>query len=91
VHLTDDIDDAVRVVNEGIPGLGRSAFEATRPVCVYCGSSNEVAPSNLALAESLGRGIAARGWTLVPGAAAAPMMGAVAKGHGPAARPDLSG
>jgi len=47
---------------------------------VYCGSSNEVAPSNLALAESLGRGIAARGWTLVSGGGRRSMMGAVAKG-----------
>jgi uncharacterized protein (TIGR00730 family) len=49
-------------------------------VCVYCASSDGVAPSNVALAEAVGRGIAARGWTLVSGGGRRSMMGAVAQG-----------
>jgi uncharacterized protein (TIGR00730 family) len=48
-------------------------------VCVYCSSSDAVAPEHLTLAESLGRAIAARGWTLVSGGGRRSMMGAVAK------------
>ena len=49
-------------------------------VCVYCASSDGVAPSNLALAEEVGLAIAARGWTLVSGGGRRSMMGAVARG-----------
>ncbi|MDT7556064.1 MAG: hypothetical protein QOI68_534, partial [Pseudonocardiales bacterium] len=49
-------------------------------VCVYCASSVAVAPSNLALAEQVGREIGRRGWTLVSGGGRRSMMGAVAKG-----------
>jgi uncharacterized protein (TIGR00730 family) len=49
-------------------------------VCVYCASSDAVAPSNLALAEQVGREIGRRGWTLVSGGGRRSMMGAVAKG-----------
>jgi uncharacterized protein (TIGR00730 family) len=49
-------------------------------VCVYCASSDAVAPGNLALAEEVGREIGRRGWTLVSGGGRRSMMGAVAKG-----------
>jgi hypothetical protein len=49
-------------------------------VCVYCSSSDEVAPGNVALAEAVGLAIAARGWTLVSGGGRRSMMGAVARG-----------
>jgi uncharacterized protein (TIGR00730 family) len=48
-------------------------------VCVYCASSDGVAPANLELAEALGRGIARRGWTLVSGGGRRSMMGAVSR------------
>jgi uncharacterized protein (TIGR00730 family) len=48
-------------------------------VCVYCSSSDAVSPEHLTLAESLGRALAARGWTLVSGGGRRSMMGAVAK------------
>jgi uncharacterized protein (TIGR00730 family) len=47
-------------------------------VCVYCGSSDGIAPDNLELAGKLGGAIAARGWTLVSGGGRRSMMGAVA-------------
>ncbi|GAA1396756.1 TIGR00730 family Rossman fold protein [Pseudonocardia kongjuensis] len=49
-------------------------------VCVYCASSDGVAAHHLDLAEAVGRGIAARGWTLVSGGGRKSMMGAVAAG-----------
>ncbi|MBW0104571.1 TIGR00730 family Rossman fold protein [Pseudonocardia sp. KRD291] len=49
-------------------------------VCVYCASSDGVAPHYLELADAVGRGIAARGWTLVSGGGKRSMMGAVAGG-----------
>lgn len=57
--------------------MGRDAL--SRAVCVYCSSWDGVDPSNLALAEAVGRGIAERGWTLVSGGGRRSMMGAVAK------------
>jgi uncharacterized protein (TIGR00730 family) len=47
-------------------------------VCVYCASAFGIDPAHLRLAEELGTGIAARGWTLVSGGGKASMMGAVA-------------
>lgn len=49
-------------------------------VCVYCASSDSIAPHYLELADAVGRGIAARGWTLVSGGGRHSMMGAVATG-----------
>lgn len=49
-------------------------------VCVYCSSSDRIAPEQLSLAETVGRSIAERGWTLVSGGGRRSMMGAVAKG-----------
>ena len=48
-------------------------------VCVYCASSDGIAPSHLELAEALGRGVAERGWTLVSGGGRRSMMGAVSR------------
>lgn len=47
-------------------------------VCVYCASSDGVAPHYLELAEAVGREIAGRGWTLVSGGGRRSMMGAIA-------------
>ncbi|MDN5915723.1 MAG: TIGR00730 family Rossman fold protein [Pseudonocardia sp.] len=52
----------------------------TFAVCVYCASSDRIAPHYLELAHAVGRGIAARGWTLVSGGGKHSMMGAVANG-----------
>jgi hypothetical protein len=49
-------------------------------VCVYCASSDGVAAEHLALADAVGRAVAARGWTLVSGGGRRSMMGAVAQG-----------
>ncbi|WP_224389364.1 TIGR00730 family Rossman fold protein [Pseudonocardia sp. ICBG1293] len=49
-------------------------------VCVYCASSDGVAPHYLELAREVGRAVAARGWTLVSGGGRKSMMGAVAAG-----------
>jgi uncharacterized protein (TIGR00730 family) len=46
---------------------------------VYCSSSDNVGAEHLALADALGRAIAARGWILVSGGGRRSMMGAVAK------------
>lgn len=54
--------------------------DGTFSVCVYCGSSDGVARRYLDLADAVGRGIAARGWTLVSGGGKRSMMGAVANG-----------
>lgn len=51
-----------------------------RSVCVYCASGAGVAPRYLALADGVGRAIAARGWSLVSGGGKVSMMGAVAAG-----------
>jgi uncharacterized protein (TIGR00730 family) len=48
-------------------------------VCVYCGSNRGVPDSYLEVAEKVGAGIAARGWSLVWGGGKASMMGAVAR------------
>ncbi|MBV9314860.1 MAG: TIGR00730 family Rossman fold protein [Pseudonocardia sp.] len=52
----------------------------SRAICVYCGSHDGIAPRHVQLAEAVGRGIAARGWTLVSGGGRRSMMGAVARG-----------
>ena len=49
-------------------------------VCVYCASSDGIDPRYVALADAVGRGIGARGWTLVSGGGRRSMMGAVATG-----------
>ncbi|MEQ3551558.1 TIGR00730 family Rossman fold protein [Pseudonocardia nematodicida] len=49
-------------------------------VCVYCASSDGVAPHHLELADAVGRAVAARGWTLVSGGGKKSMMGAVGTG-----------
>ncbi|WP_242622890.1 TIGR00730 family Rossman fold protein [Pseudonocardia sediminis] len=59
--------------NGGAPDGGFS-------VCVYCASSDGIAPHYVELADAVGRGIAARGWTLVSGGGKKSMMGAVASG-----------
>jgi uncharacterized protein (TIGR00730 family) len=48
-------------------------------VCVYCASSDQVAPEHVRLAAELGAGVAARGWTLVSGGGKRSMMGALAR------------
>lgn len=54
--------------------------EGTFSVCVYCASSDGVAPHYIELADAVGRAVAARGWTLVSGGGKRSMMGAVAHG-----------
>lgn len=49
-------------------------------ICVYGGSSNDVAASYLQAASKLGEGIAARGWKLINGAGDTGMMGAATRG-----------
>jgi uncharacterized protein (TIGR00730 family) len=53
---------------------------AGRAVCVYCASARDIDPRHVELAGAVGRGIAARGWTLVSGGGRRSMMGAVARG-----------
>jgi cytokinin riboside 5'-monophosphate phosphoribohydrolase len=48
-------------------------------ICVYCASSNAVAPAYFAAAQRLGRRIAQRGDTLVYGGADVGLMGALAQ------------
>ncbi|MGI8814330.1 MAG: TIGR00730 family Rossman fold protein [Pseudonocardia sp.] len=64
------------------PASGADARSAVQPlaVCVYCASADGISANHLELAEVLGRGIAARGWTLVSGGGRRSMMGAVARG-----------
>jgi uncharacterized protein (TIGR00730 family) len=57
----------------------QSARRRAFAVCVYCGSSEAVDPRHLELAAAVGRGVAARGWTLVSGGGRVSMMGAVAR------------
>jgi uncharacterized protein (TIGR00730 family) len=49
-------------------------------VCVFCGSSDEVAPSYLEAARGMGRSVAQRGLTLVYGGGGTGMMGRLADG-----------
>ncbi len=51
-----------------------------RALCVYCGSSNAVAPQHLAAAAGLGRLAAGRGIEIVFGGGRAGLMGALANG-----------
>ena len=51
---------------------------AGRRVCVFCASSTDD-PGLLDLADSVGEGIARRGWSLVSGGGNVSMMGAVAE------------
>ncbi|MDQ2706220.1 MAG: TIGR00730 family Rossman fold protein [Actinomycetota bacterium] len=67
----------------GADALSEPASEASalsRSVCVYCASAAGISTHHLELADAVGRGIAARGWTLVSGGGQASMMGAVARG-----------
>lgn len=54
--------------------------EGTFSICVYCASSDGIAPHYIELADAVGRAIAARGWTLVSGGGKRSMMGAIAHG-----------
>ncbi|MET0233357.1 MAG: TIGR00730 family Rossman fold protein [Kibdelosporangium sp.] len=47
-------------------------------VCVYCASSEDIAPQYVDLAADVGKAVADRGWQLVTGGGKASMMGAVA-------------
>jgi uncharacterized protein (TIGR00730 family) len=49
-------------------------------VCVFCGSSDEVAPTYLEAAGAMGRSVAERGLTLVYGGGGTGMMGRLADG-----------
>jgi len=51
-----------------------------KALCVYCASSDRLAPKYYAAAESVGREIARQGWALVYGGGKTGMMGAVARG-----------
>jgi len=57
---------------------GPADASRTRRVTVYAGSSTRSPADLVALAADLGRGIAARGWTLVYGGARIGLMGALA-------------
>ena len=48
-------------------------------LCVYCSSSSLLAPEYYAAAESLGSGMASRGWGLVYGGGKIGLMGTVAR------------
>ena len=50
----------------------------TKSICVYCGSSNDVAPAYLALATALGTALAERGLRMVYGGGGVGLMGACA-------------
>ena len=50
-----------------------------KTICVYCSSSDAVAPEFVSAAESLGKGIGSRGLTLVFGGCKVGLMGAVAR------------
>ena len=49
-------------------------------VCVFCGSSDDVAPEYLRVADAMGRAIARRGLTMIYGGGGTGLMGAVADG-----------
>lgn len=51
-----------------------------KTICVYCGSSDAVPAAYFTAAQTLGEEIAARNWTLVYGAGATGLMGALANG-----------
>lgn len=51
-----------------------------KTVCVYCGSSDKMAPVYLEAAREMGRRIACRGLSIVYGAGSTGLMGAVADG-----------
>jgi len=53
---------------------------AVKRVCVFCGSSDEVAPAYLETAREMGRAVARRGMTLVYGGGGTGMMGRLADG-----------
>ncbi|HVM00016.1 MAG TPA: TIGR00730 family Rossman fold protein [Egibacteraceae bacterium] len=53
--------------------------EPIRSVCVFCASSEAVAPGYRAVAAELGRAIAAEGWELVYGGGSIGLMGEVAR------------
>lgn len=48
-------------------------------VCVYCASSERIDDRYRGLARDVGRGLGARGWTLVSGAGTVSMMGELAR------------
>jgi uncharacterized protein (TIGR00730 family) len=52
--------------------------EATRAICVFCGSSSGVSPLYAEAASAVGREIARRGWTLVYGGGSVGLMGILA-------------
>jgi len=52
--------------------------EATRAICVFCGSSPGVSPLYAEAASAVGREIARRGWTLVYGGGSVGLMGVLA-------------
>ena len=51
-----------------------------KSLCVYCASSDRLDPKYAAVAEAVGRTIAAQGWALVYGGGKTGLMGAVARG-----------
>lgn len=60
---------------------GRNMTQSkTIGICVYGASSDAIDPSFIQAGESLGQGIAQRGWRLVFGAGATGMMGAAVRG-----------
>ena len=77
LYVTDDVDDAVRVVHEAYRAWEDSAL-VTTAVCVYCASASGIdraAHRARRGRRQPGRG---RGWTLVSGGGSRSMMGAVA-------------
>jgi uncharacterized protein (TIGR00730 family) len=61
-------------------GTATTPGGAIRRVTVYAGSAPDAAPALLALARTLGAGLAARGWVTVYGGARIGLMGALADG-----------
>lgn len=53
--------------------------DASQTICVYCASSEEVAPEYRAVAADLGRALGAEGWGLVYGGGSVGLMGEVAR------------
>src|SRR5699024_3169875 len=75
----DDLGAARGPVRRGAPRRGAHVSAgAGRWVCVYCASST-YDPGLLDLADSVGTGIARRGWSLVSGGGNVSMMGSVAE------------
>jgi len=52
----------------------------TKLLCVYCSSSQHLAPKYYAAAEAVGRAMVSRGWGLVYGGGRVGLMGALARG-----------